>query len=188
MKFIGAVLKSKGTFLNRVNIMYTLKNGKAKIYETVQRNIETDGYKIGHHNAESVAMLVFNGDGSKVLINKEFRMAVNREVYNTPAGLIDNGETVEQAAKRELMEETGLEITKIIKILPNSFINIGDGNSNCALVYAKADGEPKSEYNPAEEIVPMWIDKEKARDILKSDAITSRTQVILDIWANGFPE
>ena len=33
----------------------------------------------------------------------------------------------------------------------------------------------------------MRIDKEKAKDILKSDAITARTQVILDIWANGLP-
>ena len=187
MKFIEAILKSKGQFLNRVDLVYSLKNGKTKIYETIQRKVETDGYKIGHHDAESVAMVVFNEDSSKILINKEFRMSVNREIYNIPAGLIDKGETVTQAAKRELMEEAGLEITQIIKILTPSFVNIGEGNTNCILIYAKAEGEPKSEYNPVEEIIPMWIDKEKAKDILKSDAITARTQVILDIWANGLP-
>ena len=39
--------------------------------------------------------------------------------------------------------------------------------------------------NPAEEIEPLWIDKGIAREILKSDRITSRTQVLLDMWVNG---
>ena len=40
-----------------------------------------------------------------VLLQKEFRMATNNWVYNFPAGLIDEGETPEEAAIRELKEE-----------------------------------------------------------------------------------
>lgn len=132
-------------------------------------------------------MLVFNENMDKVLINKEFRLAVNREVYNLPAGLIDYGETVEEAVKRELREETGVEVVKILKVLNPSFVSIGESNTTGVLVYLTAKGVPHSEDNPVEEINPMWIDKQQALDILKTDAITARTQVILDMWANGLP-
>lgn len=47
-------------------------------------------------------------DDEKILLNKEYRMSVGGFVYNFPAGLIDDGETPEQAARRELKEETDL--------------------------------------------------------------------------------
>ena len=40
-------------------------------------------------------------------------MSVGDYVYNFPAGLIDEGETPEVAAKRELKEETGLDLIVI---------------------------------------------------------------------------
>ena len=59
--------------------------------------------------------------GDKILLSRVFRLAVNKWVYNFPAGLIDEGETVERAAIRELQEETGLKGTKILNILLVSF-------------------------------------------------------------------
>jgi len=38
---------------------------------------------------------------------KQFRPPISQVVVEIPAGLIDDGETVEQAAIRELKEETG---------------------------------------------------------------------------------
>lgn len=43
-------------------------------------------------------------------MNREFRLAVGDWVYNFPAGLIDAGEEPVESAKRELWEETGLEL------------------------------------------------------------------------------
>lgn len=187
MKFVGATVKLKGKFLNYVDLVYVTKDGTAKVYETVQRKIERNGYKIGHHDTQSVTMLVFNEDKTKVLLNKEFRLSVNREVYNLPSGLIDYGETTEEAVERELKEETGLDVVEILKILNPSFVSIGESNTTGAMVYLVAKGVPQSEDNPNEEIEPIWVDKQQARDILKTDAITARTQVILDMWANGLP-
>lgn len=63
--------------------------------------------------------------GEKLLLNKEYRMAVGDYVYNFPAGLIDAGETAEVAAARELKEETGLELVSIKDTLFDSYSAIG---------------------------------------------------------------
>ena len=120
-----------------------------------------------------------------MLINKEFRLSVNDWVYNLPAGLIDKGESVEEALRRELKEETGLDVVRIIRTLPASFCSIGESNTTTILSYIEAAGTLHNDGNPVEEIEPLWIDKGRAREILKSDRITSRTQVLLDMWVNG---
>lgn len=186
LKFVGAVLKHRGKFLNYVELMYEYGRGNAKVYETVQRGLYFDENAIGHHRSESVTIVAFSEDRKKLLLNKEFRLSVNREVYNLPAGLIEKGETVEESVKRELKEETGLDIVSIDRILPASFVSIGESNSCGNLVYVTASGELHNDNNPIEPITPLWISKEDASKILKTDGITARTQCLLDLWVNGF--
>ena len=140
---------------------------------------------MGHHTTNAVVMIVLNTEHTKMLINKEFRLSVNDWVYNLPAGLIDKGESVEEALRRELKEETGLDVVRIIRTLQASFCSIGESNTTTILSYIEATGTLHNDGNPVEEIEPLWIDKGRAREILRSDRITSRTQVLLDMWVNG---
>ena len=186
MKFVGATLRHRGKFLNYVELMYEYGHGNAKVYETVQRGLYLNGKEVGHHRSESVTIVAFSEDRKKILLNKEFRLSVNREVYNLPAGLIEKGETIEESVKRELKEETGLDVVSIDRILPASFVSIGESNSCGNLVYVTASGELHNDNNPIEPITPLWISKEDASKILETDGITARTQCLLDLWVNGF--
>lgn len=45
--------------------------------------------------------------GPEILLQKQFRPPIDKVSIEVPAGLIDEGETPEQCAVRELKEETG---------------------------------------------------------------------------------
>jgi ADP-ribose pyrophosphatase len=82
----------------------------------------------------AVAILAITPEGSYVLI-EEYRHPTGRVLLGCPAGYIDPGEDAIQAAKRELLEETGYQA--------NSFTVIGSafpytGFSGQKTIYVKA--------------------------------------------------
>jgi ADP-ribose pyrophosphatase len=58
-------------------------------------------------HAPSVVLLPMEDDGRIVLI-RQYRASVDRELWEVPAGRVDAGESAEEAAARECEEEIGL--------------------------------------------------------------------------------
>ncbi|WP_017326378.1 NUDIX domain-containing protein [Synechococcus sp. PCC 7336] len=52
------------------------------------------------------------GDGRIVLVRRR-----DTRQWSLPGGLVDWGETIETAARRELVEETGLELTQVRRLV-----------------------------------------------------------------------
>ena len=54
-----------------------------------------------------VIAILDKSTGPELLLQKQFRPPTNKVMIEIPAGLIDEGETPEECAIRELKEETG---------------------------------------------------------------------------------
>ena len=112
-------------------------------------------------------------------------MSVGDYVYNFPAGLIDAGETPEIAAKRELKEETGLNLIAIDDKLYDSYSAIGFSNETNAVVIGKASGEFAPSTSTVEEISAAWYSREEVRNLLKDKHFAARTQAFCYMWAKN---
>ena len=62
--------------------------------------------------ASAVAIAAFTED-NKMILTKQYRHPLRKLIYDLPAGGIEDGETPEQAALRELEEETGYTAEKL---------------------------------------------------------------------------
>ena len=60
----------------------------------------------------SVATLAVSAD-DRVILVRQYRYAVDDALWELPAGRLDAGETPEQGARRELLEEVGLEAGEV---------------------------------------------------------------------------
>ena len=92
---------AEGRFLRLDLIHWTDATGCARKWEAAQRP--------GSNLAALVVATL--RPSNRVILIRQFRPPVNSFVIEMPAGLVDPGETVEQAAVRELKEETGYEGT-----------------------------------------------------------------------------
>ncbi len=66
--------------------------------------------EVVHHSGGAAVLLV---NGSKVLLERQFRFPYNKTIWEIPAGKLNKGEDPKDAAVRELEEETGYRAEKL---------------------------------------------------------------------------
>ena len=186
MKLLKLEKIHQGKFLSYYVASYLNKDNKIKEYEFISRDKNLTLESFGDNLPAGIGMVAYSLDKSKVLLESEFRLACNSEVFNFPAGLIDKGETVVEAAKRELKEETGLDLVEIEAVLPPSYASPGTSDEVMQIVIAKVSGEIKESIFADEEIKARWYTKEEVKTLLKQGAHMSvRTQMFLYMWINS---
>ena len=187
MKFINIEKKEMGKYINRYNVNYETEDGIKKVYEMISRDSEIKDFESlhGKEPADAVVLIIHNTDGSKILLNREFRMAPGTWVYNFPAGLIDPGETPEQAAARELKEETGLHLDTMEDFIPSSYSAVGFSNEKNVCIVGTASGEFAKSSSTAEEIEAGWYTRGEVRELLKKEMFAARTQAYCYLWSKA---
>ncbi len=184
MKYQGIRKILEGKFITRYDVDYVTAEGHPKTYEIISRNKNIETLEqLQNRQANAVVMILTDENGERILINREYRMAMAQWIYNFPAGLIDPGETPEESAKRELWEETGLTLTRVDDVLDNSYSAVGFANERNVTVFGVAAGEFQKSTSDQEEIVPGWYTKEEIRKLLKTEPFAARTQAYCYAWA-----
>ena len=184
MEWKGIEKKEEGKFITRYDITYETVDHKEKVYEMISRNeaIESQEQLRGE-KPDAVVIMVTDESGERIVLSKEFRMAAGSWVYNFPAGLIDPGETPEQSAKRELREETGLELYEINDELGLSYSAVGFSNEMNVCVIGKARGTFHESTSTVEEIEAGWYTKAEIRKLLQTERFAARTQAYCYLWS-----
>ena len=185
MKFIKLEKVKDGKYLKNYEITYLNKIGKEKKYEIVSRKELKSADDLGKLPSGVSIIATMN---NKLLLLHEFRMGVNKHIYNLCAGMIESGETIEECIQRELYEETGLYVDKIKTILPPSYsaVAISDTKTYIAFVEAKESEEKSVDHTSAnEEIDASFYTKEEVRQLLEKEEFSSRAQLAAFYFAYG---
>ena len=186
MKYQGIRKVCEGQFITRYDVEYITAEGHPKTYEIISRNRNIETLEaLQNRKANAVVMILTDARGERILVNREYRMAMAQWIYNFPAGLIDPGETPEESARRELWEETGLRLVRIDDVLDNSYSAVGFSNERNVCVFGVAEGEFRRSTSDVEEIAPGWYTKEEIRLLLRAEPFAARTQAYCYAWANG---
>ncbi len=176
----------EGKYITRYDLTYVLKDGSEKVYEMISRDNNIRDFAALHdRDADAVVLIMHSPDGGKVLLNREFRLAPGEWVYNFPAGLIDPGESPEQAAERELREETGLRLVEITDHIGESYSAVGFSNEKNVCVVGVADGEIRESDSEVEEIEAAWYSKEEVKKLLGTCRFAARTQAYCYLWSKS---
>lgn len=173
-------------FLNFYHMDALTDSGNTFDYYFVSRN-KPDAIKAitGAEKAEGIVIYpILKDDPEKIVLIKQFRYPLNDYLYELPAGLVDKDETIEDAAIREMKEETGF-----------TFLPFTDGNASYRKPFYMGAGytdEASSavfgfvenltgsqELEDTETISVLICDKTEVKRILKEEKVSLRAGYLL---------
>lgn len=167
-------------FLNLYQLDGKNSKGFASRYYAASRAKNEQDLKLwsGQNDPDGVLIYSLYGPAhDQVVLIRQFRYPIGDYVYEFPAGLVEKGENIYQAAAREMHEETGLDL----EILPCDplfeaprFTTVGLTDESDAIVYGYASGTVSSLYQEkSEEIEVVIADREKVRKIMRTQRMSA---------------
>ncbi len=123
---------------------------------------------IKHPGAAAVVPLFGDGD---VMMIKQFRYPLRKVFYEVPAGKIDQGESKEKTAERELKEETGIVFNHLVS-LGEYHPSIGYSDEVIHLYLAQNIKQIESRVDEDEFIITERMPLAKAAEMAYSGEIT----------------
>lgn len=178
VKDIESLVETK--FISLYNVKYLNKNNKEKNWTVASRKkkevLEGVYFENKKDKVDAVIICAYHKDSDKIVIIKEFRVPINKYIYELPAGLVDSDdENFESTVIRELKEETGLDVIEIKKDLSCNQVYLSPGmtDESAAFVYCICEGDISREFlEDDEDIEVILVSKENANEIIKNDKIS----------------
>ena len=161
-------------FLSMYEAVYENRVGNKKSWMISTRKsketLEGKFFEDKKDDDDAVVIAALHKPSNKLVLVRQFRVPVNDFVYEMTAGLIDDGEDFKTSVKRELKEETGLDLKEIKADKGSLYLSPGMTDECVNLVYCTCEGELSIEYMEDDECIePILISVEEAKEIIRSD-------------------
>jgi ADP-ribose pyrophosphatase len=178
-------------FLSLYDAEYENRKGIEKHWIIASRKnydtLKTKFFEEVEDTVDAVVITAFHEELKKLVLIKQFRIPLNDYIYELPAGLLDNNESMEAAVVRELKEETGLDLVKINyeKSKKKVYLSAGMTDESVDLVYCTCKGVVSNEFvEDDEDIEVILVSQQEAKEILKTDIkLDVKVCVILESFA-----
>ena len=163
-------------YLSLYSADYINKKGDLRNWTIASRKkletVENKFFNNGEDNIDAVIIFAEHVDEKKLVLIRQFRVPINNYVIELPAGLIDGNEKIEEAARRELKEETGLDLIDIDREATKEkvYISAGMTDESVALVKCTCNGTvSKENLEDDEDIEVIMLSKDEAKELIKSN-------------------
>ena len=172
------IQETQHRFLNLFCMDVRHRNGEASEYYVASRAKSVTDLKAVTHRNEPDGVSIYSVYGEqkdRVVLVRQYRYPLGDYVYEFPAGLVEPGEAMTDAAVREFHEETGLHL----KVIPADdmytkprFTTVGKTDEACGMVYGYASGVQDNRFEESsEDIQVVLADKKEVRRILKEENV-----------------
>lgn len=169
-------------YLNPSNRIYEGKRISLYTPEFISKTGKTYRHEIVSHPG-AVVILPFL-DENTILLIKTYRVSVNEEIYELPAGTLEKDEPILTTAHRELLEETGYRAKSMEKVL-DFYSTPGFTNEILHAFIAKDLTFAGQQLEDSEQIEVFPTPFSKALEMVRSGQIKDAKSILLLLYSHS---
>jgi ADP-ribose pyrophosphatase len=155
----------RGNVFNVDRDRVRMQNGREVIVDVVR-------------HSKSVVLVPVPEPGHVTLV-KQYRYAVNEDLWELPAGSVDEGEAPEQAARRECHEEIGLVPATVVRL---SALYPTPGYCDEQMIFFRVSGLAKSEeeahLDEDEDLQAKTFEIREVREMIRRGEIVDMKTIV----------
>jgi ADP-ribose pyrophosphatase len=123
------------------------------------------------------AVMMAMDDKKRILLVRQYRLPAGKRMWELPAGKVDDGEKPLDAAKRELIEETGYTARKWRK-LSSFFVSPGFVQERMTIFLATDLVEGEATPMDDEQIESRWFKRKEVAEMIRGGKIEDAKTII----------
>lgn len=163
-KLINKEIVYKGKRITVEKLLYYNKRKKQNVYRE-------------HVKAGKATAIIPVTNNNKFIMLQEARTPIDEIILSFPAGMVENMETEEECAKRELEEETGYK-AKYLKKLREVYTTVGYSDEKVTIFLAKDLVKTQTKFDDTEDIKVVEVDIKEAKEMLEKNEFKSSCETI----------
>lgn len=161
-----------------------------KIYEGRIIKVRVDTVELANRNyakreivehSRGVGIVAITDD-NEIFLVKQFRKAVEKFIYEIPAGLVESGESLSEAAQREAQEEIGMKANSLT-LLTEAYASPGFTDEIFSIFMARDLVESKLDLDDTEVLIAEKVPLKKAIEMVENFEIMDAKTIIGILYA-----
>lgn len=153
----GAEKLTDEKWLNLFNLAIRKPGGERGTWQVASRRQQPRSVTGDFSVPDAVIIVPFHVESGKLVITREYRVPLSDYEFGFPAGLVEAGESVTDTAVRELQEETGLRVSRVLRTSPALFSSAGMTDESVTMVYVECEGDPLPEAGVGAEQIEVRL-------------------------------
>jgi nudix-type nucleoside diphosphatase (YffH/AdpP family) len=161
-------------------------------FEKFDGSLSEEVVRLNLERGDSVAALLVNREEEKIILIKQFRFPVytkeknNAWTWEIVAGMVENGQSKEEAIIREIAEETGYNVSKVDSLF-YFYPTPGGSNEKVQLYYVEVEQEDKTfsgggVISEGEDILVREFSYAEALQMMDAGEIIDAKTIIALMW------
>lgn len=169
---ISAEPLADARWLRLFRVNYRFVDGTDRSWVVATRNEHPRCISGRFETPDAVMIVAYHRESGRIVVTREYRVALADYQYGFPAGLVEAGESLEAAARRELFEETGLKAARVLRTGPCLYSSAGMTDESMVLVHVECEGAPSAAGNDTSELIEvLLLSPEEAGRLCRNPAL-----------------
>ena len=163
-------------------------------YEKFNGQLSSELRLLNFERGDSVAALIFNLTTQNIILVNQFKYPTYEKgpgwITETVAGMIDGNESPETAIRREVLEETGFEVSLVETHFQAFYVSPGGTSERIILYYTEVTNDNKitkggGVVGENEDIITIELNLEEAINQVREGKIVDAKTIIGIFWLHN---